>query len=259
MGSDTWSTKIDAYVDAELPEPEMRAMNQHLRDCQACAQEALERTALKRTIRVAGKQFAPSPELRRVIQAQVAPRKSRRWFAAPAFALAAAAIMVTVFGLGYSYREQQRGQLMAEVSDLHVADMASSNPIDVSSSDRHTVKPWFQGKLPFSFNLPEFQGTPFVLVGGRLTYLDHAPGAHLVVDVRKHHMSVLIFQETPQWRRVLGSAQRWATPASFNVITWEDSGLRYFIVSDASGDDVRALSDLLKKAATTAVETARMR
>ena len=64
---------------------------------------------------------------------------------------------------------------MSELVDLHVATLASSNPIDVVSSDRHTVKPWFEGKIPFTFNLPELQNSPFTLVGGRVSYLNQSP------------------------------------------------------------------------------------
>ena len=60
-------------------------------------------------------------------------------------------------------------------------DLASANPYDVVSSDRHTVKPWFQGQIPFAFNLPEFAGTEFTLLGGRLVYLHQQPAAQVVV------------------------------------------------------------------------------
>ena len=76
-----------------------------------------------------------------------------------------------------------------------MATLASASPVDVISADRHTVKPWFQGKIPFAFNLPELQNSEFSLLGGRMTYLDQTPGAHLIYDVRKHHISVFIFQE----------------------------------------------------------------
>jgi|SRR5438445_13863468 len=62
-------------------------------------------------------------------------------------------------------------------------------------TDRHTVKPWFQGKIPFAFDLPELQNSEFSLLGGRMTYLDQTPGAHLIYDARKHHISVFVFQE----------------------------------------------------------------
>ena len=68
---------------------------------------------------------------------------------------------------------------MSELADLHVATLASSNPVDVVSTDRHTVKPWFAGKIPFTFNLPELQDSPFVLVGGRVSYLTNRRGRSL--------------------------------------------------------------------------------
>ena len=86
-------------------------------------------------------------------------------------------------------------QVFSEIADLHVATLASSSPVDVISTDRHTVKPWFQGKIPFAFDLPELQNSEFSLLGGRMTYLDQTPGAHLIYDVRKHHISVFVFQE----------------------------------------------------------------
>src|SRR3989454_12268228 len=67
--------------------------------------------------------------------------------------------------------------------------------VDVISSDRHTVKPWFQGKIPFAFDLPQLQNSEFSLLGGRMAYLDQTPGAHLIYDMRKHHISVFVFQE----------------------------------------------------------------
>ena len=88
-----------------------------------------------------------------------------------------------------------RQQAFSEIADLHVGTLASASPVDVISTDRHTVKPWFQGKIPFSFNLPDLQNTEFSLLGGRLTYLDQTPGAQLIYDYRKHHISVFVFQE----------------------------------------------------------------
>jgi anti-sigma factor RsiW len=85
-------------------------------------------------------------------------------------------------------REWQRHQTLSELADLHVATLASANPVDVISTDLHTVKPWFQGKIPFTFNLPELQNSGFVLLGGRVTYLGQAPGAELVYQIRKHQI-----------------------------------------------------------------------
>jgi hypothetical protein len=84
------------------------------------------------------------------------------------------------FLLFRGWSSYQQGQTFAELADLHVATLASATPVDVISTDRHTVKPWFQGKIPFTFNLPELANTPFTLEGG--TALLSGPGARRSAD-----------------------------------------------------------------------------
>jgi anti-sigma factor RsiW len=137
------------------------------------------------------------------------------------------------------------------LADLHVAALASATPVDVISSDRHTVKPWFQGKIPFSFNLPELQGSQFTLLGGRVTYFAQTPGAHLIYQLRKHEISVFIFQDRAFESRGEEAADLpggLAHALSFNVENWSQNGLRYFVVGDVSADDIQALSKLLRDA-----------
>jgi anti-sigma factor RsiW len=117
----------------------------------------------------------------------------------------------------------------------------------VVSTDRHTVKPWFQGKIPFAFNLPELQNTDFTLLGGRMTYLDQTPGAHLIYDVRKHHISVFVFQERPFSGNVkLPISTSPPNKLSFTTETWSANGLRYFVIGDASPADIDRLAKLFK-------------
>jgi anti-sigma factor RsiW len=144
-------------------------------------------------------------------------------------------------------RENARRQrVYSELADLHVAALASATLVDVVSPDRHTVKPWFQGRIPFTFNLPELQGSQFMLLGGRVTYLAQTPGAHLIYQIRKHEVSVFIFQDRGEETADLPSG---AVPAmSFNAETWTQGGLRYFVVGDVSADDIQALSKLLQSA-----------
>jgi anti-sigma factor RsiW len=116
------------------------------------------------------------------------------------------------------------------------------------STDPHTVKPWFQGKLPFSFNLPELQGSPFKLLGGRLTYFQQNPGARLLFEVGKHRVSVFIFQNRAELSR-LNSESSLSSKLAFSSETWAEGGLRYFIVGDASPSNIRGLSEFLRSAA----------
>jgi anti-sigma factor RsiW len=140
-------------------------------------------------------------------------------------------------------REQQ---LLSELADLHVATLASSNPVDVVSTDRHTVKPWFAGKIPFTFNLPELQDSPFTLAGGKVSYLNQSPGAELIFRVRQHQISAFIFQEQALRRAHPEDAMQ--TALSFNVRSWSHNGLRYFVIGDASAQDLDKLSELMKGA-----------
>lgn len=249
MAGDAWVGKLDTYLDGELPAQEMRDLDAHLRTCPACSAEVLNRVQLKRAVQSAGKRYVPSAEFRQRMQKSMASRSTTgfRWSWVPALALlvllAAGSVVV------HQGRQRlQREQVYSELADLHVATLASSTQVDVVSSDRHTVKPWFQGKIPFTFNLPELRDSGFVLLGGRVTYLGRAPGAHLLYQIRKHEISVFIFDDRQLDRRLSpdsGVRKR----QSFNVETWSADGLRYFVVGDASSDDIYNLSMLLKTAA----------
>jgi anti-sigma factor RsiW len=249
MVCETWTEKLDAYLDGELSVAEAHAIGEHLRGCAACAAESLSRVQQKRAIQAAASQrFVPSLAFRARIQQSVAARHPVRWNRLWFPVLASAMVWVIAGSLFLTFNRDRRGdqQLMSELADLHVATLASSNPVDVVSSDRHTVKPWFEGKIPFTFNLPELQDSPFVLEGARLSYLNQAPGAELIFRMRQHQISVFIFQE-----RALGNLR--ADDAaqgtlSFNVGSWSHNGLRYFVIGDASTQDLNKLSDLIKAA-----------
>jgi anti-sigma factor RsiW len=202
---------------------------------------------LKRAIQVAGKRFTPSAEFRKRMQQSIAS-KPRRTFRL-AWMLAAAATIVLVVGtLTSTYVNRSgRDQVFSEIADLHVATLASSSPVDVISTDRHTVKPWFQGKIPFALKLPELQNSEFSLLGGRMTYLEQTPGAYLIYDVRKHHISVFVFQEQSLPARLSDSASQ-PGKLSFNMETWSQGGLRYFVIGDASAADIDSLAKLFKAA-----------
>jgi len=249
MPDDRWQPKLDQYLDSELSAEEMREMDAHLRECASCASDALHRLQLKRATRRAGQRYAPSADFRRRIEKQVAAksRPARHWLWVPALA-SLVVLLAAVVTIGRWYERSRSQQLLAELADLHVADLASPTPVDVVSSDRHTVKPWFQGKLPFTFDLPELDGTGYKLVGGRVAYLEHEPGAELLFDVGAHHISVFIFRDRPEIERVFPAHESKARVLSFHVESWAAGGLRYFAFSDASPEAIEGLCRLLKQA-----------
>lgn len=243
--------KLDAYVDNSCSPEDSTSIEEHLRTCSSCATEALNRVQIKRATRAtAATRFVPSPEFRRRIEKSVqSKRKPLRliWWL-PALSALAAAIFIAAVTIGLWTRHAAREQAMTELLDLHVATLASANPVDVVSSDRHTVKPWFQGKLPFTFNVPELDDSPYKLIGGKLTYINHNPAAQLLFEIRKHELSVFILQQSPGLRlpEFQTSAFR---EKGFSIENWNQNSLRYIIIGDAGPSDVHALADLLRSAA----------
>lgn len=246
MVCESWNAKLETYLDGELSEEEMRTFDAHVRNWPSCSADALTRVQMKRAIQVAGKRFIPTAEFRKRVQQSIAtkPRRSLRlgWI----FAAAAVAILVAgALTSAYVGARSRRDHVFSEIADLHVETLASSSPVDVISTDRHTVKPWFQGKIPFAFDLPELQNTGFSLLGGRMTYLDQTPGAHLIYDARKRHISVFVFQERSLPTRLDENSVS-SKKLSFNMETWSQGGLRYFVIGDASATDIDGLAKLFK-------------
>jgi anti-sigma factor RsiW len=246
MVSQHWTGKLDAYLDGELPADEERLLREHLRECPACAADALDRMQRKRAVQAAGLRFAPDPAFRARVRESIAARQPARrrwaWLEVAVPIVAAIALVAALWSVHYRDALRQR-QLLSELIDQHVSTLASANPVDVVSSDRHTVKPWFEGKVPFTFDLPELQDTPFTLVGGRAVYIHQSPAAELIFRVRLHQISIFIFQ--PHAPAECSSAQ--AKPAlSFHVRPWERDGLCYFAVGDVAGDELNQLAGLMK-------------
>jgi anti-sigma factor RsiW len=235
MDCDLFRDKIEPYLDAELPESQERDTFRHISDCQACGQEALALLHTKRMVKTAGMKFTPSAEFRRrVLGAE--KTQEHRWYRM-GWVLATAALVLVIGAAAMLYRPASRA---SEFADLHVSMLASANPFDVVSTDKHTVKPWFQGKIPFAFDLPDLPDEAFVLAGGRLAYLEGAPAAELIYNYGKHRVSVFV-TEKPQGRANSENIR------GFHVVSWQRNGLGYTAVSDASEDAVRKLAAIFQK------------
>ncbi len=241
-----WREKIGLYVDGELEPRAEQAIAGHLQSCGDCSSAVLEQQALKKAVRVAAKRFTAPPELYASVHRQMLPKKStglfvRSWLKWSV--LAASAFLLGVITFGLLSRPSASSATVSQLIDQHVTMLASANPVDVISTDKHVVKPWFQGKLPFTFNPPELAaGSPFTLVGGKLVYAQSSPGAELVYQVRQHKISVFIFQARDMHREPSASNQ------TFVVNGWQQGGLQYYIVTDAAREDADRLRTLLQDA-----------
>ena len=131
---------------------------------------------------------------------------------------------------------------ITEVCDLHIATLAASQDPQVISSDRHTVKPWFQGKLPFSFNLPENLPSDTKLDGANLTYLHNQPVAQLLYHVGRHRVSVFVTQR----RNGEGVGEFQSEHSGFRVVNAGVGDLDLVAVSDVDPARLMELVGIIK-------------
>src|SRR5579863_371106 len=246
-----------ALTDGELSVDQLVTTNQHLAGCRSCTTSALYQSLLKSATAKAGHRYAPPPDLKerlvRQIRQEASPRKGSRpdfknpgsWgFIWNGWAAAAAVLLVCVSILGVqksgsrsAVASSESSALATEVCDQHIAALAANAPPQVISSDRHTVKPWFQGKLPFSFNLPENLPTGITLDGANLTYVHNRPAAQLLYSIGRHRVSVYLEQKTDARESHNFSADH----AGFHVVGFQTNEIDGIAVSDV---DPARLSDL---------------
>jgi anti-sigma factor RsiW len=248
---------LNAFIDGELSPAERQAVEQHLATCHACTLRVLSATQLKAATAGAGRRFVPPPEaLSRLTaqlrsQPQIEPLTQKRkstpihLVRRAIWATLAAAILLTVSLLGW--RElHPPSTLAAELLDQHLATLSSGATPQVISTDRHTVKPWFQGRLPFSFNLPDNTALPpdTVLKGADLTYLNNQPAALLLFTIHKHEVSVFLTQRATS--PTLGDLP--GTRRGFTIHSATTPDLHMIAVSDVNPADLDLLLAALVQA-----------
>ena len=239
---------LSAFVDGELPDGEQEAIQQHLASCHACALRVLSATELKAATARAGRRFAPPPETLARLTAQLhrEPRGNARiHYRGVAWASLAAALALAVSLIGWR-QLHETNTLAAELLDQHLATLSSAATPQVISTDRHTVKPWFQGRLPFSFNLPDAQALPpdTTLKGADLAYLKGQPAALLLFTIHKHQVSVFLTQRS-------GGPNLVALPgvrSGFTIHSAATHDLQIVAVSDVNPADLDALVATLLQA-----------
>jgi anti-sigma factor RsiW len=248
---------LSAFIDRELSPTEQQRIEQHLAVCHACTLRVLSATQLKAATAHAGQRFAPPPEALARLTAQLHSQShsesqpqpkpiARIYSIRPATwtALAAAILLAISF---LSWRQlRPTDTLAAELLDQHLATLSSAATPQVISTDRHTVKPWFQGRLPFSFNLPDAAALPpdTTLKGADLTYLNNQPAALLLFTIHKHEVSIFLTQRSTSSTLTALPATR----AGFTLHTATTPDLRIIAVSDVNPADLDNLLAALVRA-----------
>jgi anti-sigma factor RsiW len=249
---------IDPYIDNELDVATAILVKQHLRDCSHCQSLLESRIALRALLDNPELQFEVPDSLRRKIEfalpAATSSAKHRSgtrpvipWFSVP---LALAAAFAVVLGLVFLYQwtapDRSRGNALAEeVISSHVRSLLATHLLDVPSTDQHTVKPWFDGKLKFSPPVQDFADRGFRLIGGRLDYVNGRDVAALVYQRYKHIINLFIW---PSESGRDAATQSFAKDG-YNVLHWARDGLEFWAVSDVNEGDLRAFAGLEMKQA----------
>jgi len=217
---------LDAYVDRELDADAAAALREHLRDCAACSGRVAQREALGRLVRSAA--YHPAPDR---LRARLAARSARSSSPRSLAVWAAAATLVLAVGGAFALVRsvQLRGDAIADaVVDGHVRALMADHLFDVQSTDQHTVKPWFLGKLDFAPPVVDLAPIGFPLAGGRLDYVGARAVAALVYRRQKHTINV--FVSPGGGARPSPIAAR--TIRGFHVRQWSRDGMAFWAVSD---------------------------
>ena len=230
MTCDEARALLDADLDRELEPVRSAELGRHLAQCAACRARAAALAALRDAIRSKVEQPEPSELL--LARLERALPKRRR--AIPVAPIALAATLLIAFA---GWLAVPRRGLDASLLDAHVRALQVEHLTDVASSDRHTVKPWFQGKIDYAFPVFDFAPQGFPLVGGRLDVIGGKNTAVLVYKRRLHVLDVFVFAgPRPSGARV---------ERGFHVLGWSQGGTQYEAISDAAPEELESLRALI--------------
>jgi anti-sigma factor RsiW len=238
---------LHAHVDGELDLVNAREVEQHLRNCDTCRRAEQQISALREALTSDAPAYRAPARLRRNIRAALrceARKETPRLSFWPIFATSAAfAALILGFLFFQTNRTSHEGAIVDQVIANHVRSLLATHLVDVASSDQHTVKPWFDGKVDFAPDVRDFAMSGFPLVGGRLDYLDDKTVVALVYQRNKHPINVFIAQSTGTGD---SSPVSWAR-RGYNVLTWTHREMTYWTVSDLNETELRQFASLLAR------------
>ena len=257
MNCDDSRAYLPAYLDEELDVAGTLRVQKHLAECQDCSQAQSEQLLLSSALRAPEMRAHPSVDLSKRIDAalrqaakqEARPRRSS-WFdllrleSFRSLAVAAALLVLTTsaFFIANNLRLSHQQLIASAVLAGHIRSLQPNHLIDVPSSDRHTVKPWFQGRLDFSPPVPDLSELGWNLIGGRLDYVDERPVAVIVYQRRMHNINVFLWPNH-------GSADdaiRQEEEQGYQILHWNGAEMTYWVVSDLNRPELLELARALR-------------
>lgn len=237
-------TFISSYIDGELDVVRSMELEEHAKSCGTCSGQLQAHQALHGSMQSPAMRFHAPKRLVTKIQGELRKENAEtgwrgvRW---AQFGYALALLAVFAVSVGIWRTALNRDSLTDQVVANHVRSLMASHLYDVQSTDQHTVKPWFHGKLDYAPPVTDFAAQGYPLVGGRLDVLSGRSVAAIVYQRRQHPINLFVW---PTQRA--DSRPRNLTSNGYNLIHWRSSGMEYWLVSDLNDNELRAFAQMLQ-------------
>ncbi|HEY4861601.1 MAG TPA: anti-sigma factor [Xanthobacteraceae bacterium] len=230
---------LHALLDNELDAGHARELETHLAICPGCAAELRVYRIMQEAISAADLRFTAPASLRRRIEAALPTtpqRTTNRRAVLKGFvmgtALSTAMAASLVIGIIRTDNDQR---VLGDVVAAHVRSLQGEHLTDVQTSDQHTVKPWFNGKLDLAPPVLDLTAQGFTLIGGRLDYIDEKTAASIVYRRRKHVINLFVTQASDAEYQ----PAKLNTVQGYNVLHWRAHGLEFFAISDINEEELK--------------------
>ena len=250
MTCDEAGILVHALIDGELDAGHARDVEAHIAGCPRCAAEAAATREMRNLLASTDLRYAAPSGLRRRIeaslpQAQAPMQMQDRRSVLRGFALGSAVSALAATGIvAVALRNDDQQRLLSEVVSAHLRSLQAGHLTDVVSTDRHTVKPWFNGKLDVSPPVIDLTAQGFTLIGGRLDYIDAREIGAVVYRRRQHIINLFVARTASTEHR----AARMETLQGFNVRRWSAQGLNFWAVSDIASDELAEFGEKFEAA-----------
>jgi anti-sigma factor RsiW len=248
MTCDEAEILLHALIDGELDAGHAREVEDHIAGCPACAAQLAAYREMSKAVAGADLRFAAPVSLRQKIEAALPLPQTQapsRRAVLRGFAMGSAVSAIAATGLvAIVLRGDDEQRIMSEVVSAHLRSLQAGHLTDVVSTDQHTVKPWFNGKLDVAPPVVDLTAQGFTLIGGRLDYVDTRPIGAVVYRRRSHVINLFVAQTASTERR----AAKTETIQGFNIRRWSERGLNYWAVSDIAADELGDFGEKFEKA-----------